>query len=78
MSCKFSVLFKFILVAVTDVVSKQESVDRDHLNFQPFHRSLGGIRKSLTFCLLLLNVQIVERQVVQVVPLNLVLLDLQV
>ena len=29
-TCKFSVLFKFILVAVTDVVSKQESADRDH------------------------------------------------
>ena len=30
MTCKFSVLFKFILVAVTDVVSKQEFADRDH------------------------------------------------
>ena len=30
LTCKFSVLFKFILFAVTDVVSKQESADRDH------------------------------------------------
>ena len=29
-TCKFSVLFKFILVTVADVVSKQESADRDH------------------------------------------------
>ena len=29
-NCKFSILFKCILVAVTDVVSKQESADRDH------------------------------------------------
>ena len=29
-TCKFSVVFKFILFAVTDVVSKQESADRDH------------------------------------------------
>ena len=29
MTCKFSFLFKFILFAVTDVVSKQESADRD-------------------------------------------------
>ena len=29
-TCNFSVLFKFILFAVTGVVSKQESADRDH------------------------------------------------
>ena len=75
---KFSILLKCILVAVTDVVSKQEAVDRDHSKFHPFHRSLGHILKSLTFCLLLLNFQIMERQVVQVVPLDLVLPGLQV
>ena len=31
MTCKFSVLFKFILVTVTDVdVTVTESADRDH------------------------------------------------
>ena len=44
-------------------------------NFHPFHRSLDHILKSLTFCLLLLNVQIMERQVLQVVPLDLMLLQ---